>query len=151
MDDLALNIWLSVGAFLVIIEFLLPGLVMVFVGMGALTVALGMKLGHIDSVVEQLITFFVSSLLYLLTIRFAVLRFIPSDTVQANIDEDVDIIGQVLSVVEETDSLGLARVEHSGSSWQARGDIEKKFIKGDKVKIIRRENITLIVQKILEE
>ena len=70
MSDLAFSLWLSSGIFLIAVEFLVPGLVMVFVGLGALTVALGMHFGHVDVVLEQFITFFVGSIIYLLTLRF---------------------------------------------------------------------------------
>ena len=48
MSNLAFSLWLGSGIFLMAIEFLVPGLVMVFVGLGALTVALGMDLGYIE-------------------------------------------------------------------------------------------------------
>ena len=44
MENLAFSLWLGSGIFLTAIEFLVPGLVMVFVGLGSLTVALGMHL-----------------------------------------------------------------------------------------------------------
>jgi len=91
MNDLAFSIWLGSGIFLMAIEFLVPGLVMVFVGLGALTVALGMQLGYIDEIPQQFTTFFISSIIYLLTLRFLVLRFVPSVTRKENIDEDEEV------------------------------------------------------------
>ena len=35
MENLAFSLWLGSGIFLMAIEFLIPGLVMVFVGLGA--------------------------------------------------------------------------------------------------------------------
>ena len=61
MNDFAFSLWLGSGIFLMATEFLLPGLVMVFVGMGALTVALGMYFGYIDGNIQQFVTFFISS------------------------------------------------------------------------------------------
>ena len=60
MDGLSFSIWLVSGFFLMAIEFLVPGLVMVFVGLGALTVALAMFLGYIDSALQQFLLFFIS-------------------------------------------------------------------------------------------
>lgn len=150
MENLAFNIWLGIGVFLVLIEFLLPGLVMVFVGLGALSVALGMHLGHINSVMEQLIVFFVSSLFYLLTLRFAVLKFVPTSTVKANVDEDIDVIGTIalVSTTIGSEEGSLGRIEHSDSSWPAK-TLQNEVIEiGEKVKIIGRDNITWIVEKI---
>ena len=148
MENLAFSLWLGSGIFLMAIEFLVPGLVMVFVGLGALTVALGMQLGYIDEIVQQFITFFISSIIYLLTLRFLVLRFVPSVTRKENIDEDEEVIGSIVELVADINSGEFGRVEHSGSSWQARAEGDQTILKGEQVKIIGRENITWIVQKI---
>ena len=148
MENLAFSLWLGSGIFLMAVEFLVPGLVMVFVGLGALTVALGMHLGYIDEIVQQFITFFISSIIYLLTLRFLVLRFVPSVTRKENIDEDEEVMGSIVEIVADINSGELGRVEHSGSSWQARAEGDQTILKGEQVKIIGRDNITWIVQKI---
>ena len=148
MENLAFSLWLGSGIFLMAIEFLVPGLVMVFVGLGALTVALGMHLGHIDGILQQFITFFISSIIYLLTLRFLVLRFVPSVTRKENIDEDEEVMGSIVEIVADINSGEFGRVEHSGSSWQARAEGDQTILKGEQVKIIGRDNITWIVQKI---
>ena len=130
------------------IEFLVPGLVMVFVGLGALTVALGMHLGYIDGVLQQFTTFFISSIIYLLTLRFLVLRFVPTVTRKENIDEDEEVMGSIVEIVADINSGEFGRFEHSGSSWQARAEGDQTILKGEQVKIIGRDNITWIVQKI---
>ena len=148
MENLAFSIWLGSGIFLMAIEFLVPGLVMVFVGLGALTVALGMQLGYIDEIPQQFTTFFISSIIYLLTLRFLVLRFVPSVTRKENIDEDEEVMGSIVEIVADINSGEFGRVEHSGSSWQARAEGDQTILKGEQVKIIGRDNITWIVQKI---
>ena len=148
MENLAFSLWLGSGIFLMAIEFLVPGLVMVFVGLGALTVALGMHLGYIDEILQQFITFFISSIIYLLTLRFLVLRFVPSVTRKENIDEDEEVMGSIVEIVADINSGEFGRVEHSGSSWQARAEGDQTILKGEQVKIIGRDNITWIVQKI---
>jgi len=148
MNDLAFSIWLGSGIFLMAIEFLVPGLVMVFVGLGSLTVVFGMHFGYIDGILQQFITFFISSIIYLLTLRFLVLRFVPSVTRKENIDEDEEVIGSIVELVADINSGEFGRVEHSGSSWQARAEGDQTILKGEQVKIIGRDNITWIVQKI---
>ena len=148
MNDLAFSIWLGSGIFLMAIEFLEPGLVMVFVGLGSLTVVFGMHFGYIDGILQQFTTFFISSIIYLLTLRFLVLRFVPSVTRKENIDEDEEVMGSIVEIVAEITSGEFGRVEHSGSSWQARAEGDQTILKGEQVKIIGRENITWIVQKI---
>ena len=148
MENLAFSLWLGSGIFLMAIEFLVPGLVMVFVGLGSLTVVFGMHFGYIDGILQQFITFFISSIIYLLTLRFLVLRFVPSVTRKENIDEDEEVIGSIVELVADINSGEFGRVEHSGSSWQARAEGDQTILKGEQVKIIGRENITWIVQKI---
>ena len=148
MSNLAISLWLGSGIFLMAIEFLVPGLVLVFVGLGSLTVVFGMHFGYIDGILQQFITFFISSIIYLLTLRFLVLRFVPSVTRKENIDEDEEVMGSIVEIVADINSGEFGRVEHSGSSWQARAEGDQTILKGEQVKIIGRDNITWIVQKI---
>ena len=148
MENLAFSLWLGSGIFLMAIEFLVPGLVMVFVGLGSLTVVFGMHFGYIDGILQQFTTFFISSIIYLLTLRFLVLRFVPSVTRKENIDEDEEVMGSIVEIVADINSGEFGRVEHSGSSWQARAEGDQTILKGEQVKIIGRDNITWIVQKI---
>ena len=148
MENLAFSLWLGSGIFLMAIEFLVPGLVLVFVGLGSLTVVFGMHFGYIDGILQQFITFFVSSIIYLLTLRFLVLRFVPTVTRKENIDEDEEVMGSIVEIVADINSGEFGRVEHSGSSWQARAEGDQTILKGEQVKIIGRDNITWIVQKI---
>jgi membrane protein implicated in regulation of membrane protease activity len=148
MENLAFSLWLGSGIFLMAVEFLVPGLVMVFVGLGSLTVVFGMHFGYIDGILQQFITFFISSIIYLLTLRFLVLRFVPSVTRKENIDEDEEVMGSIVEIVADINSGEFGRVEHSGSSWQARAEGDQTILKGEQVKIIGRDNITWIVQKI---
>ena len=148
MENLAFSLWLGSGIFFLAIEFLVPGLVMVFVGLGSLTVVFGMHFGYIDGILQQFITFFISSIIYLLTLRFLVLRFVPSVTRKENIDEDEEVIGSIVEIVADINSGEFGRVEHSGSSWQARVEGDQTILKGEQAKIIGRDNITWIVQKI---
>ena len=148
MSNLAISLWLGSGIFLMAIEFLVPGLVLVFVGLGSLTVVFGMHFGYIDGILQQFITFFISSIIYLLTLRFLVLRFFTSVTRKENIDEDEEVMGSIVELVADINSGEFGRVEHSGSSWQARAEGDQTILKGEQVKIIGRDNITWIVQKI---
>ncbi len=97
---------------------------------------------------SNLLLFLLSSIIYLLTLRFLVLRFVPSVTRKENIDEDEEVMGSIVEIVADITSGEFGRVEHSGSSWQARAEGDQTILKGEQVKIIGRDNITWIVQKI---
>jgi membrane protein implicated in regulation of membrane protease activity len=148
MDNLNYNLWLGFGIFCILSEFLLPGMVMVFLGLGALTVALGIYLGYLDSITFQLMTFFISSIVYLIPLRFLVLRFVPTNIRKVSINEDDQAVGVEVEVIEDILPGKLGRIEYSESTWQAKVEGEIAILKGQKAKIIGRDNITWIVQKI---
>ena len=58
------------------------------------------------------------------------------------------MIGSLVEVVEDISKRKLGRIKHSDSTWQARTEDEVTILKGEKVKVIGRDNITWIVQKI---
>lgn len=140
--------WIWLGGVLVIAELLLPGLVVVFVGLGALTVALGMHLMYIESIPQQLITWFASSTLYLFSLRQLVVRYYPSDTVKQNIDEDKEVIGKMVKVTEKITPESEGRIAHGDITWQAKIEGDESAGEGDEVEVIRRENITWLVKKV---
>lgn len=148
MNPIGFNLWLVFGIFCIISEFLLPGLVMVFIGLGSLTVVLGMQLGYLDGIYSQFITFFLSSIIYLITLRFFILRFVPSDSRKEDIDEDRQDIGSVVKVIEDILVGEIGRIEYNQSSWQARIKGGRIILKGEQATIIGRENITWVVEKL---
>ena len=148
MDGIAFSIWLGLGFFFMATEFLVPGLVMVFVGLGALTVALSMYLGYIDSLIQQFLIFFISSIIYLISLRFLVLSFVPTNRRKENIDEDEEVIGKIVEIISDINSDEFGRIDHSGSSWKASSEGGQTILKGEKAKIVGRDNITWIVKKI---
>ena len=58
------------------------------------------------------------------------------------------MIGEIVEIISDIKPDEIGRVEHSGSSWQARAEGDQTILKGEQVKIIGRDNITWIVQKI---
>ncbi len=74
--------WWILGSVLVLAEFLLPGLVVVFVGLGALTVAALNYFGFVTTIIPQFLTWFVSSIIYCFTLRLLVIKIYPSDVVK---------------------------------------------------------------------
>lgn len=140
--------WLVFGLVLVVSEFLLPGLVAVFVGMGALTVALLLHFQMIESLPSQLVTFFVSSTIYIFTLRLLVVRLYPSDREKQNIDEVLDVVGKVVVVSTKIPPGSEGRVSTGESTWKARGKNGDVFEEGCKVKVVGRDNITWLVEKV---
>jgi membrane protein implicated in regulation of membrane protease activity len=146
MNELLFKIWLCFGIICIVSEFLLPGLVMVFVGLGSLTVALGMQLGYIDNLFSQFSTFFVSSIIYLIPLRLLVLKFVPTSSKVEDIDEDRAAIGNEVEIIEDIEPGKLGRIQYSESSWQAKSENDTPILKGEKAIITGRDNITWIVK-----
>ena len=140
--------WWGLFVFLVLAEFIIPGLVVMFVGMGAGTVAVFMHYGLIDGIIQQFLVWFASSLIYIFSLRLVVMHYYPSDQVQYNIDEDLDVKGQEAEVVKTIPKDGVGRISHSDSSWNAKSEDGSEIKSGQKVEIVSRDNITWIVKKI---
>lgn len=140
-------IWFLIGLALVLSEFMVPGIILVFFGMGAWTVALTTWLGLTAGWTAQLLVFGVSSVIYLVLLRrwfqarltgFEGGRQDPHD----NIDE---FDGQIVTVTEEIDAKSLTgRVEFKGAAWAARS--ETAVAAGERVRIRAVESTVLFVE-----
>jgi len=139
--------WWILGGVLIISEFIIPGLVVVFVGMGAITVAILKHYGVLEGLNAELLVWFASSLFYIFTLRFLVIKIYPSDTKKQNIDEDKDVFGQMVEVIKEIPEGGIGRVNQGESTWPAISDYKGIIHIGEKVEIVGRDNLTWKVCK----
>ncbi len=139
-------LWLLAGILLVVSELFLPGLVAVFLGLGAMLVALLRWLGLIDSLAYSFTAWFVSSLTLLVVARSTLQRFMPSETSFTPLEEDVDLFGAVAEVVETVSSEHKdGRISFQGTTWPATSD-SAEIRPGAKVTILYRENLGWRVQ-----
>lgn len=139
--------WITTGIVLIFLEFFAPGLISLFIGLGAITVALGMHYGQVSSVFSQIVTWMLSSLFYLFTLRLLVLKFYPQDSFKSEVDEDKNLLGTPVPVVEAIPENGEGRIRFSNSTWRARSADASAIAKGEIALIQGRENITYIVKK----
>lgn len=136
-------IWLIGGSLLVLLEFFIPGLVVIFLGGGALATSGLLYLGYIRDPWLAVTCFTLSSVLMLVTLRKMVLRFYPSDTEKVETDEEVLIVGkraETISTLTEHDYSG--RVKYSGTTWPARSEAGE-IAAGCTVEITGQDNINL--------
>ena len=139
-------LWLLAGILLVVSELFLPGLVAVFLGLGAMLVALLRWLGLIDSLAYSFTAWFVSSLALLVVARSALQRLMPSETSFTPLEEDVDLFGAVAEVVETVSPDHKdGRISFQGTTWPATSD-SAEIQPGAKVTILYRENLGWRVQ-----
>lgn len=139
-------IWLIGGASLMVLELLIPGLIVVFFGISAVIVGLLNYLGIVTDLEYSLVIWFTLSLISVLFFRKIALRFFPSESTYQLVEEDVDVIGSIVTVITDvSEDTSEGRIEFQGTSWPAvsnSGTIKA----GDKAKILYRDNISWVVE-----
>ena len=139
-------IWFLAGLALFIFEFTVPGVILVFFGIGAWITALTTWAGLTTGWTSQLLVFTVSSVVMLVFLRrwFRARFFGHSTGVQdplENLDEFKD---QVVVVTEDIDPDSGGKVEFKGADWSARCDTALAV--GSRAVIRSVDGITLLVR-----
>jgi len=140
-------IWFLTGLVLLILEFVLPGLIIAFFGVGAWIVALVCLITDIG-INTQLIIFIISSVLSLLCLRKWLKGiFLGHTGSKQNLKENLDeFVGQKAVVKEKIVPKAGGKVEFHGTNWLAQADEE--IAEGVMVQIISKDNITLKVKSL---
>jgi membrane protein implicated in regulation of membrane protease activity len=140
-----LTTWIVAGAVLIVLELIVPGMVLVFLGAGALLVALLVWLGLVQTWVASITTWFIASLVLLLMLRGFFQRFMSGDAETQSTDEDFDAYGEVVDVVEAIGPDKEGRIRYRGTTWQA-ACYDNILKAGTKAQIVCRENLIWIVE-----
>ncbi len=138
-------IWLIVGLVFLFLEFLIPGVVLVFFGLGAFITAALVWAGVLGSMTGQLLFFSAASLVLLFSLRRFVSRaFRGKVKANADYDDQGEYSGKT-AMVSRTIRPGSVdgRVEFDGTEWKAIAAVE--IPEGTTVKIVGKENITFTV------
>ncbi len=143
------NFWLVFGVTLLFAELVLPGLVAIFVGFGALTVAALMHFNLIEGLLPQLVTWFISSTIYIFSLRLLVIRYYPSDRVKQDINEDHVMLAKKAEVIEKVTKQKSGRIKVGELTWIAILDGNEDLEVGEEVEIVGRDNISWKVRKIV--
>lgn len=140
-------VWAIIGLVLMVAEIVIPGGIVVFLGAACLIVAGTWQLGFIDTIVEAMTLWFISSIVLLLAFRNVTQKLVGGDITVANTEEDMEIYGKTAKVIE---TIGPGqkpgRIEFQDTSWMALADgtvIEP----GETVTIVCHDNISLVVEK----
>jgi len=138
--------WLILGVALIAAEFLIPGLVVVFLGVAALLVSAGVHFGLLEGWMQILTAWFVLSLALVLLLRGLFARFMPGERETVNIDEDVDAFGKIVKVVRLINEDGTkARVSFRGAEWDAVSE-DFPLKPGGTARLLGRDNLVWIVE-----
>ncbi len=138
-------LWFLIGLFLILAEFIIPGLLIIFFGVGALIAALYSWIFN-PGINTQLIVFIASSVFLLAILRKKMKSiFFGKEDQRQQAGEDLEeLIGQ--KAVAITDIVGEknGKVEFHGTNWTAESD--ENISAGSIVEIIGKNSITLKVK-----
>ena len=141
-------LWCLIGIVMMIIEFLVPGFVIFFFGLGAFIVALLSFLIPSLSLNSQLIIFIITSIAALLFLRKWFKSIFTGllnrkETMPKNIDS---YIGETATVVENIAPQASGKIEFHGTKWNAISGVPIKS--GERIVIVKQNNLTFEVKKI---
>jgi membrane protein implicated in regulation of membrane protease activity len=140
-------LWFIAGLVMLLLEFIIPGLIIFFFGVGAFIVALLCLFFDIP-INFQLLIFLSSSILLLVILRRELSKtFVGHVGFQQDTAENLDdFAGGKATVIREIRPNIPGRVEFRGSQWDAEADEE--IAEGAVVDVLGKENITLKVRSI---
>ena len=137
--------WLYLGVALILFEVMTPGLVSIFFGLAALTVALGVWLVSGISQGWQWIAFSVFSILYIFLLRKSLKRVFSGDREVSDSPSD-EYIGKLAVVTVAVAPNKPGRVELGGTTWTAEADCD--LAAGASVRIVSKKNLTFKIEAV---
>ncbi|RZK43608.1 MAG: NfeD family protein [Pedobacter sp.] len=137
-------LWFCVGFIFFLLEFVLPGFILFFFGVGAWVVAL-CSLFFDFTINTQLLIFIGSSLLTVLLFRNWLKKKFGGSDVNSNQLED-EFVGKIAVAETHISPETRGKVEFKGTSWDAIS--EDVIAAGQKVTITATKSILLIVKSI---
>jgi membrane protein implicated in regulation of membrane protease activity len=140
--------WAIAGLVLIGAETFIPGLAVIFFGLGAVvTSLLCLVPPFAASPALQAIVWTLSSLASLALLRKTLMRLLKGSVFYRIPEEEVDsLLGELALVSERIRPEEPGRVRFRGTSWKAIAYMES-FEPGDEVRIMSREGLALVVTK----
>lgn len=138
-------IWLIVGLALTLAEFVVPGFVIFFFGLGGLLNALLVwLLPHLTaSIPVQILTWLALSAASLFGFRRYLARWFKGSRFIAS-DAETEFVGSTATVLERVSPESPGRIEFRGTTWPAI-TFDRTFAPGEKVEILKRDGMKFIV------
>jgi hypothetical protein len=138
--------WLIAAILLSLAEIVIPGGILINLGIASLVVSLAVKFAIVDSWVMALTVWFIVATFMLFIVNIFTNKFFGGEQHTDNTDEDLDIFGHEAEVVETIGpGTKKGRVSFQGTTWSALGD-GSEIPAGTKVQIVCKENISLVVE-----
>jgi inner membrane protein len=145
MEISPILVWFIIGLIMVLMEFAIPGLIVVFFGAGAWVTAILIAIFPGMAVWVQLMIFTVLSIVSLLLLRRLLKRHFFSEQEGAESEGLDDYIGRTATVEKAIDN-GVGKVSFKGASWDAYSDVD--IPEGTSVTIIDKDSIKLKVKPV---
>jgi len=141
-------LWALLGILLVGAETFIPGLAIIFFGLGALATALLCALPAVAaSPAAQAVFWTLSSLLSLVLLRKRFKRLLKGTIFYRQGEDEVDSLsGEAAVVLERVSQDSPGRVRFRGTSWKAVAYLES-FEPGETVRVVSREGLALVVTR----
>lgn len=141
------TIWFISGIVLMVLEFLVPGGIVFFLGLSATIVALLLYIGLIEGWLQAFSVWFIGSLVLLFSLRGVVHKLLPSQRERSKTDEDLDAYNLPAEVVERIPAKGEGRIAFRGSTWVARSVHDDQDLEAETaVRIVYRDNLVWMVE-----
>ena len=145
---LSFKVWLVLAAILAAAELFVPGGILLALALASLVVSVSLGIGLIDTWVFALTLWFIVASALLFVMYFFTDRFFSDETRIDNVDEELDIFGKQVKVIEKIGPGKQAgRVEFQGTTWTALSD-GSELESGALASIVCKENISLIVEPV---
>ena len=140
-------VWFVCGVVLVLLEFVVPGVILVFFGLGAWATALTTFTGLTEGNASQLLVFAVVSVVLLFGLRrYIRSRFSGFVSDRQAPDQNLDeFTGKSVLVLEEIAPGKPGKVEFKGAPWSAVS--KDVFRQGENGVIEKMDGLTLIIKK----
>ena len=135
-------IWFLAGVVLLLLEFVIPGVFILFFGIGAWITSLCVYLFE-PSLGVQFVIFSTISIASLILLRKVILKRMTMQTVRGS-DPDEEFVGYSAYCTSEIDEGHNGKVEFKGTSWSASS--HKLIKEGQKVSIKSKDGLLLNVE-----
>ena len=135
------TLWMILGVVLLILEFIVPGLLLLFFGVGAILTAV-IRLWIPIDINAQILVFMISSVVLLVTLR-KLLKPLMSGGMLGQVPDVDTYNGLSARVTVAIDPPRPGKVEFNGSEWSARAAHPSSA--DTQVTIVHRDNLTLVV------
>ena len=141
-------LWIIAGLIIMCFEFAIPGVILVFFGLGAIITGIFAWTGLIDSLTGQATCFVVSSVLMLVSLRRVLSRHFRGRVERE--EEYFDAAEYTGKTARVTRRIGPGstegRIDFEGSEWKAVAD--EPIAEGRLVEIVNKANITYVVRPV---